>query len=80
MREKKDRSKTRTIFQYNNFEMNIKKLSIVIPVFNESKTIEKVIKRVGGADLGKIKRKIIKTKRKFLESFATSNCRIFLIN
>ena len=39
--------------------MNIKKLSIVIPVFNESKTIEKVIKRVEGADLGKIKKEII---------------------
>ncbi len=38
---------------------NIKKLSIVIPVFNEEKTIEKLIKRVMGVDLGKIDKEII---------------------
>lgn len=38
---------------------NIKKLSIVIPVFNEEKTIEKLIKRVIGVDLGKIDKEII---------------------
>ena len=38
---------------------NIKKLSIVIPVFNEEKTIEKLIERVAGVDLGKIDKEII---------------------
>ena len=38
---------------------NIKKLSIVIPVFNEEKTIEKLIERVIKVDLGKIDKEII---------------------
>lgn len=37
----------------------INKLSIVIPVFNEVKTIEKIINRVFDLDLGKIKKEII---------------------
>ena len=38
---------------------NIKKLSIVIPVFNEERTIEKLIERVAEVDLGKIDKEII---------------------
>ncbi len=37
----------------------IKKLSIVVPVFNEEKTIEKILKRVWDIDLGKINKQII---------------------
>ena len=39
--------------------MRIKKLSIVIPVFNEEKTILKVIKRVKSVRLGEIKKEIV---------------------
>lgn len=35
------------------------KLSIVIPVFNESKTIKKILARIEKADLGNIKKEII---------------------
>jgi glycosyltransferase involved in cell wall biosynthesis len=37
----------------------INKLSIVIPVFNEVKTIEKIVDKVFKVDLGKIKKEII---------------------
>ena len=35
------------------------KLSIIMPVYNEEKTLEKIVKRVQGVDLGKIKKEII---------------------
>ncbi|MFA6518502.1 MAG: glycosyltransferase family 2 protein [Candidatus Shapirobacteria bacterium] len=38
---------------------SIKRLSIVIPVYNEENTIEKIIKRVADVDLGEIKKEII---------------------
>jgi dolichol-phosphate mannosyltransferase len=38
---------------------DIKKLSIIIPVYNERSTIEKIIKRVMTVDLGKVKKEII---------------------
>lgn len=37
----------------------INKLSIIIPVFNEAKTIEKIVRRVMAVDLGKIEKEII---------------------
>lgn len=37
----------------------IKKLSIVIPVYNEKKTIEKVLEKVNNVNLGKIEKEII---------------------
>jgi len=39
--------------------MNVKKLSVVIPTYNEGATIEKVIKKVLAVKLGKIKKEII---------------------
>jgi len=38
---------------------SIKKLSIVIPVYNEEKTIAKLLARVAAVELGKIKKEII---------------------
>ncbi len=35
------------------------KLSIIMPVYNEGKTLEKIVKRVQRVDLGKIKKEII---------------------
>ena len=35
------------------------KLSIIMPVYNEEKTLEKIVKRVQRVDLGKIKKEII---------------------
>jgi len=39
--------------------MIVKRLSVVVPVFNEEKTIEKIIKKVERADIGKVKKEII---------------------
>ena len=39
--------------------MKIKKLSIVIPVYNEEKTLEKIIDKVQKVNLGKIKKELI---------------------
>jgi len=39
--------------------MNVKRLSVVVPVFNEEKTIEKIIKKVERVDIGKVKKEII---------------------
>ena len=38
---------------------SIRKLSILIPVYNEEKTIEKLVKRVYGVNLGKVKKELI---------------------
>ncbi|MDD4938198.1 MAG: glycosyltransferase family 2 protein [Candidatus Shapirobacteria bacterium] len=37
----------------------IKKISIVIPIYNEEKTVRKIVERVLSVDLGKIKKEII---------------------
>ena len=37
----------------------MKKLSIIIPVFNEEKTIEQILKKVLFLKLGKIKKEVI---------------------
>jgi len=42
-----------------NLVVGVKKLSIVIPVYNEEKTIKKLLERVLAVDLGKIKKEII---------------------
>lgn len=39
--------------------MNVKKLSIIIPVFNESRTIEEIIERIEDVNLGRVKKEII---------------------
>lgn len=55
----------------NNFYMDkIKKLSIIIPVYNEKETILKILKRVKEADLGAVEKEII-----VIDDFSTDGTR-----
>ena len=39
--------------------MKVKKLSVVMPVFNESKTVEKIIKKLEKSDIGAVEKELI---------------------
>jgi len=49
------------------------KLSIIIPVYNEIKTLEKIIKKVEAVDLGEVEREMI-----FVDDFSTDGSRELL--
>ena len=53
--------------------VNIKKLSIVIPCYNEQKTIQTIIKEIEQVDIGKIKKEII-----IVDDFSTDGTREIL--
>ena len=46
------------------------KLSIIIPVYNESKTIKELLRRISKVNLGKIKKEII-----LIDDFSTDGSR-----
>lgn len=39
--------------------MNVNKLSIIIPAYNEERTLEELLKKVLDVDLGKVKKEMI---------------------
>jgi glycosyltransferase involved in cell wall biosynthesis len=51
----------------------MKKLSVVIPVYNEKNTIEEILKRVEGVDLGGLEKEII-----LIDDFSTDGTRQIL--